>query len=66
MRAKPQINENSKKLLEASKRADYVNLKVEDRLRLYGIHLNESKSKQALDEMNRYYESQRALHAYGG
>ena len=53
MRAKPQINENSKKLLEASKRADYVNLKVEDRLRLYGIHLNESKSKQALDEMNR-------------
>ena len=60
MQAKPKINENSKKLLgnSNSKHASYVNLRVEDRLRLYGIQLNESKqSKQALDAMNSQYES---------
>mmetsp|Transcript_17136 Transcript_17136/g.21635 ORF Transcript_17136/g.21635 Transcript_17136/m.21635 type:complete len:92 (+) Transcript_17136:178-453(+) len=62
MRAKPQINENSKKIIGNSKRASYVNLKVEDRLRLYGIQLNESKqSKAALDAMNRQYESSQTL-----
>jgi hypothetical protein len=38
-----------------------VNLKVEDRLRLYGIQLNETKaSKVALDAMNSQYESQKS------
>ena len=38
LKQKPDINENSKKLLETSKHASsYTNLKVEDRLRLYGI-----------------------------
>ena len=59
MRDKPQINENSKKLLTDSKHASYVNLRVEDRLRLYGIQLNETRaSKAALENMNTQYESQ--------
>jgi len=62
MRPVPQINENSKKLLTESKHASYVNLKVEDRLRLYGIQLNETKaSKVALEAMNSQYESQIAV-----
>ena len=38
LKEKTEINENSKKLLESSKNAQsYSNLKVEERLRLYGI-----------------------------
>ena len=59
MRQAPKINENSKKLLQDGKHQSYVNLKVEDRLRLYGIQLNETRaSKAALDAMNNQYESQ--------
>ena len=66
MRSKPKINENSKKMLGGSKHASYVNLRVEDRLRLYGIQLNESKqSKQALDAMNRQYETQQQFSQMG-
>ena len=58
MRLKPEINPKSKRLLEDSKHSTYVNLKVEDRLRLYGIQLKETKdSKAALDQMNSQYES---------
>lgn len=61
MRQAPQINENSRRLLNDSKHASYVNLKVEDRLRLYGIQLNETKaSKVALDAINQQYESQKS------
>ena len=45
-------------MLEDSKHSSYVNLRVEDRLRLYGIQLKETKdSKAALDQMNSQYES---------
>lgn len=58
MQPKPQINETSKKMLADAKHSSYVNLKVEDRLRLYGIQLNETRqSRAALDTMNRQYES---------
>ena len=58
MRPKPEINPKSKRLLEDSKHSSYVNLRVEDRLRLYGIQLKETKdSKAALDKMNSQYES---------
>lgn len=53
MRAKPEINQKSKRMLEDAKHSSYVNLRVEDRLRLYGIQLKETKdSKAALDTMN--------------
>ena len=46
MRATPQINPNSKKILSEAKHASYVNLKVEDRLRLYGIQLTQNKASK--------------------
>ena len=45
LKEKPDINQNSKKLVETSKTASsYANLKVEDRLRLYGMQLKDSKA----------------------
>lgn len=44
LKEKPTINERSKLIMEQSKNAFYSDLKVEDRLRLYGMQLLDQSS----------------------
>ena len=49
LRDHPEINKNSKQMMESDKNAFYSNLKVEDRLRLYGIQLSANLKEASTD-----------------
>ena len=60
LKEKPDINPVSQKIMEVSTtKSAYAQLKVEDRLRMYGIKLNDSKDLKRLELNNQQeYQSQ--------